>query len=845
MGFGRGSSGRLTAACAAALAAAAAAALALLPAGASGPRPAQAAPKQSPKAGSLHATIRRTTYGIPHILASDFASLGFGYGYAFAQDNICTIAESYVTVNAQRSRYFGPDGSWRSQGNGSTNNNLNSDFFYQRINDSGIIERLLDQAPPAGPKPEVKEGVAGYVAGYNKYLRDTGVDNLPDPRCRGKEWVRPITEMDAYRRFYQLASLASQGVAIDGIGKAQPLTGSLTGQAAAERRLRADPGLLRPPIGSNAYGLGKDATDNGRGMVLGNPHFPWTGPERLYQAQLTIPGKLDVAGASLYGVPLVLIGHTDGLAWSHTVATAFRFTPFELTLAPHDPTSYVVDGQVKKMQADRVTVKVRNPDGSLSDRSRTLYRTEYGPMLTEILGLPLFPWTNAKAYAMRDANEENFRYLNHFFDTNLAQSVREYDDIERRYQGIPWVNSIAADAGGESYYSMEGAIPNVPDEKVRDCPTLLGQVTFNVLGLPTLDGARSECNWDDDPEAAGPGIFPPGKVPRLFRDDFVHNGNDSHWLSNPKEPLTGFARIIGDEETQRTLRTRLGLVQVEDRLSGRDGLPGDRMTLADLQEITLGNRQYAGELWRDQLVEMCEQSPVEIGSRGPVDVSAACPVLAGWDLRDNLDSKGSVLFRRFATHALGANLGAFAEGFSKDDPVHTPRGLNTSNPEVRAALADAVQDLRDAGIPLDAGLRNHQWSDRDGRIPIHGGPGGLGLFNAISAPWRGDSRGFGPVDYGSSFIMAMQFTGGDCPVRSRTFVTYGQSENPDSSHFADQTHAFSRKDWNTERYCEPDIAADPNLAVTTIDEPCAGPTKAGEGPAARRCAASGRSGRRR
>ena len=44
-------------------------------------------------------------------------------------------------------------------------------------------------------------------------------------------------------------------------------------------------------IGSNAFGLGKDATDNGRGMMLGNPHFPWDGSERFYEAQLTIPGS--------------------------------------------------------------------------------------------------------------------------------------------------------------------------------------------------------------------------------------------------------------------------------------------------------------------------------------------------------------------------------------------------------------------------------------------------------------------------------------------------------------------------------------------------------------------------
>src|SRR3954469_13542495 len=151
--------------------------------------------------GAYNAVIRRTEHGVPHILAANFGSLGYGYGYAFAQDNLCTIAESYVTVGAQRSRYFGPDGSWNFRGNGSTVKNLNSDFFYQRINDSGIVERLANQPAPLGPKPEIKQSVRGYVAGYNRSLEKTGVKNLPDPRCLGAAWVRKINEKDVYRRF--------------------------------------------------------------------------------------------------------------------------------------------------------------------------------------------------------------------------------------------------------------------------------------------------------------------------------------------------------------------------------------------------------------------------------------------------------------------------------------------------------------------------------------------------------------------------------------------------------------------------------------------------------------------
>ncbi len=151
--------------------------------------------------------------------------------------------------------------------------------------------------------------------------------------------------------------------------------------------------------------------------MLGNPHFPWDGSERLYQAHLRIPGEVDVSGATLYGVPLILIGHTRGVAWSHTVATAWRFTPFKLTLSPGDPYSYVVDGETKEMKKTEVKV---------GDETRTIYSTEYGPMLDNLVGIPL-PWTEGTGFALKDVNATNFRYLNHFLENNRAQSIADYD----------------------------------------------------------------------------------------------------------------------------------------------------------------------------------------------------------------------------------------------------------------------------------------------------------------------------------------------------------------------------------------------------------------------------------
>src|SRR5689334_8008482 len=180
-----------------------------------GPVPtAAAAPAASraatPAARQLTAVIRRTSGGIPHILARNWTDLGFGYGYAFAQDNLCTMADDYVTVEGQRSRYFGPGASYLQRATGTATTNLDSDLFFRQIIDSHVIRRLT-----RGLSPQVRQIEAGYVRGYNHYLASVGGSRgVPDPACRGRAWVKPITLPDSYLRFYQLMLLMGEGVFI-------------------------------------------------------------------------------------------------------------------------------------------------------------------------------------------------------------------------------------------------------------------------------------------------------------------------------------------------------------------------------------------------------------------------------------------------------------------------------------------------------------------------------------------------------------------------------------------------------------------------------------------------------
>jgi acyl-homoserine-lactone acylase len=744
-----------------------------------------------PGIGRYAAEIRRTEYGIPHILAWDFGGLGYGYGYAFAQDNLCVVAAHVLTLRGQRSRYFGPDAATGDPLDPVTN--LTSDVYHQAVLQSGVVRRLLSLPPPLGPTPQARELVNGYVAGYNRYLADTGVTRLADPTCRGAAWVGPITALDVWSGVYDLNRYQGTGQFMTPIAAAAPpLASAIGGQPETAPVLPGQPGIS---AGSNAIGLGRTATRGGDGMLLANPHFPWIGPGRFYQVQLTIPGVLDVSGASPYGQPVVWIGHTATLAWTHTVSTAERFTIYRLALTPGHPTSYLVDGKPEPMTQQAVTITVKDPAGGLSTLTRTLYSSRYGPVLAN-------GWTTSAAYAIRDANAANLRSLSEWLAIDQAGSVPQLRAAEHTYQGLPFMNTVATDSHGAAYYADASVVAHVTDQQAASC-AVAGK------GSRFLDGSRSACAWGSDPDAIEPGIFGPGHDPELTRTDYVSNSNDSPWLTNPAAPLVGYPQAYGDTGTPRSLRTRLGLAMVAGRLTGTDGLGPPGFTLNTLQGTTLGDRDYSAELGRADVQAMCQAHPVLAASNGQlVQIGPACAVLADWDGRGDIGSRGEVLWRQFIDQNDGT---WWRTPFDPAHPLTTPSGLNTSLPAVQHAFADTVQYFQQSKIPLSISVGTAQ---QYASTPVPGCDD-EGCFNVIltSGPLRTDGT-YPPIYGGSSYIMAVELTPNG--PRTRTILTYSESANPASPHYRDQTLLFSRKQWVTERFTETEINADPQLRTTIV-----------------------------
>lgn len=752
--------------------------------------------------GPYAADIVWTEYGIPHITANDWGGLGYGYGYAFSQENYCVLMKEFVRANGESARYL-DDG------------DIDDDFVWKYFNNDEriqtvFVDSLSDQMQQLG---------SGYIAGINRYLEETGVDNLAEGEdgCRGAEWVREVTIMDMGRLLHKLMLYGSGGQLGGYMVAAEPtlplVKASPKPTAALLAKLDTASMIQKLAIpenqrlGSNAYGIGADASANQSGILFGNPHFPWQGPRRFYMSHLTIPGVYDASGGSLYGIPIVLIGFNENLAWSHTVSYANRFTFYELTLNPANPLEYEYDGETRTIEP--VIVSAENADGSSVEH--TFYESHFGPIL-DLGGLsPLLAgWPNDfdTVLTYRDANLENFRGFDQWIGMGQAANLDEFIE-EMKAIGIPWVNTIAADRYGDALYSDISTVPHVTEQKLNDCARGIIATTLTGMGRPTLDGSDSDCEWGND-DGAPEGVFGFDSLPILETREYGANANDSHWLSSPRQLLEGFSPLTGPERYEQTLRSRLTFVQAEERLDDTDGLNSpDGFSVEQVKTISYSSRNHAAELVLDDLVTLCSAvGDWSTYSSNPASIAEACTLLGSWDGTHTLDSVGAHIFHEFWRIARDMEE-LWQVPFDAADPVNTPNTLNVANgtvaEDLRQALATGVDVLLTAGITLDQPWGDVQFDEKNGvRIPIHGGSSAM-LFNVISSDLV-DGEGYSAIEHGNSYMQAVTWDETGCPDAS-AMLTYSQSTDPTSAHYADATALYSEGGWIDMAYCEADIEA--------------------------------------
>ncbi len=741
------------------------------------------------------AEIRRTTFGVPHIRAQDERGLGYGIGYAYAQDNLCLLANEVVTVNGQRSRYFGAEQKTIEQ-----RNNLTSDVFFNWLNTPKAVSEFWQ-----AQTPQVRQLVEGYVAGFNRVLAEAR-QAQGSAECSQAQWLRPITTGDLVKLTRRLLAEGGAGQFAEALVGAKPPV-----QSASVEDVRAESFAVASARmesfalerGSNAVAIGGDRSANGRGLLLANPHFPWVGGMRFYQMHLTIPGKLDVMGASLPGLPLVNIGFSQHLAWTHTVDTSKHFTLFRLKLDPQDPTRYMLDGRSRPLEKTTVSVTTTGKDGQPQQQTHDVYSSVFGPVVQWPGKLD---WNREYAYSLRDANLSNDRVWQQWYSMNRADSLAALKSSLQTIQGIPWVNTLAVDDKGRALYMNYSVVPNVSADKLAHCSDpAAGQE------LIVLDGSRMACAWDSDKSAAQAGIFPASALPSLTRTDFIQNSNDSAWMTNPAQPLTGYSPVISRDGLPLSPRARFAVERLDSlQKSGKT-------SVADLQAMVMDNRVYLAEAGGvlDDLLQYC----ADYSGDDAATIKSVCLSMSQWDRTANLDAGlGFVHFQNVAK-ALQKVPGAWRIAFDPANPIHTPRGLDVSQPEVikvvHEALLASAEQLNKAGLPESARWGDIQVSSAGAQqTPIHGGPGALGVYNAMQVAPRTDGRR--EVVSGTSYLQVVSFD--QQGPQAHGLLAPSESTEPGSAYRRDQTQAFSAKQWAVLPFTQQQIEADPAYKVQVIRE---------------------------
>ncbi len=774
-------------------------------------------------AGTYEADIRWTTHGVAHIRGGTWGDLGFGQGYACARDHLPTLADQIVKVRSERSRFHGagPDGA-----------HLASDLGYRALGVQERAPQLRDAQPD-----HVRQLVTGYTAGYNAWLAEAeAAGDLPE-WCAGTAWVRPVDELDLWTYYVDIGLLASGRNLAEIIGRAQAPGPDGPAEPSPVSALGGGAGA------SNGWAFGGDATASGHGLVVANPHFPWGGEARFWECHLTLPGELDVYGVSLLGAPGVQMGFNADVAWAHTFSRGNRFTLAKLALVPDDPTSYRYGDEVRAMTSADVAVDVLGDDGTVATETRTMWRSHHGPMVN----LPLLGWGLDTAFTYRDANLDNDHVLTQFLGMAQARGMDEFQAVFRDLQGMPWVNTLAADRTGRAWFIDASATPNLSDAAVerfheRLQTDLIAQILFDSR-VALLDGSDPGDEWQDDPGARSPGLLPHDRLPQFERRDYVVNANDSHWLNHADVRLEGYSPLHGLEGTARTLRTRQNLLT-----AGRLAAAGD-LTIDAAAAATLSNESLSAELLCDAVIGRARAAGTATSDGVDVDLGRAADVLADWDRRCDLASVGAALWREFMAgfdaKAMQAAGPLFATDYDRDQPVTTPHGLaepdDLVGDTVVAALAKAVRLLDQAGVPIDAPLGDVQWAQRgEHRVPVHGGYEGDGVLNILApfgalnslslepgpaplepvAPERtmtsGIAGGGYRVTYGTSFLMAVELT--DDGPDGIGFLAYGQSGDARSPHHVDGTEAYAAKAARPLRFTDAAIEADPALVRRTVTD---------------------------
>ncbi|WP_221465773.1 penicillin acylase family protein [Streptosporangium album] len=329
-----------------------------------------------------------------------------------------------------------------------------------------------------------------------------------------------------------------------GTGTRRPDTAALT---RASEAMRAVPSLMGDPkggngIGSNSWVVGGKHTTSGKPLLSNDPHLSAGMPSVWYQAGLHCRTKsaqcpFDVTGFTFSGVPGVIIGHNDAIAWGFT-----NLGPdvADLYLERVKDDSYSFMGGWKPLTVRTETIKVAGGDPV----SLKVRETMHGPILSDVMkdAKDTLPGTatafqeQADAVALKWTALEPGRTADAIFALDAAQDWQQFRLAASKFD-VPAQNLIYADTRGNIGYQAPGRIP------VR----ARGDGTWPVPGWTGEYSWKSIIPFDELPSVYNPpegyivtannAVIDPERYPHMLTKDWAYGYRSQRILGRVQSAL--------------------------------------------------------------------------------------------------------------------------------------------------------------------------------------------------------------------------------------------------------------------------------------------------------------------
>ena len=704
---------------------------------------------------AANVTIIRDDWGVPHIYAPTDADAVFGLMYAQAEDDFPRIEQNFLNSQGRLAEAAGEEEIWR-------------DLRMQLFIDPADMQAQYAESPPW-----LQALMDGWADGLNYYLH-THPETQPRVLTRFEPWMALSFSEGSIGGDIERVSLrdleAFYGMP-DSLRLAQlrpkALRASMGTRVAPTASALVTPDPELEPVGSNGIAIAPANTRDGHALLLINPH---TSFYFRHEAHVVSDEGLNAYGALTWGQFFVYQGFNETAGWMHTSSSVDNIDEFlETVVEREDGLHYVYGDEERPVETREVTLRYRADDGTMADRTFTVYRTHHGPIVRAADGR----WVSVALM------EEPMRALIQSYSRTKAANLDEYLGVMEAHTNSS-NNTLFADAEGNIAYLHSNFVPERDARFDYDRP---------------VDGSDPATDWNGVHSLEeSPNAINPASGWAFCTNNWPYSAAGA---ASPRQ--ADYPRYMDTgTENPRGLHA-IGL------LEGRTDF-----TLEGLRDAAYDSYLPAFELMVPPLVRGWDDLPE--GDPLKQQTAEAVALLRDWDFRWSAESVptsvavfwGTELLGRVQADARRADVDVYAYAATRTTPQQRLEALKAATERLATDFGDwrtpwgeinRFQRLTgDIDLPFD---------DAAPSIPVaftSARWGSLASFGA--APRDGTKRWYGTS--GNSFVAVVEF--GD-RLRALAVTAGGLNNQPDSPHFNDQAQRYATGDLRPVRFYREDVEA--------------------------------------